>query len=78
MSNNLNNPDQVLEMMEVLSKGEGMDNYMDHYAKNDISGYISAMNTLSSNTNTLVTNTNVLSNGFTDADIVALLNNVFG
>lgn len=78
MSNNLNDPDQVLEMMEVLSEGEGMDNYMDHYARNDISGYISAMNTLSSNTNILVTNTNVLSNGFTDADIVALLNNVFG
>ena len=78
MSNNLNGPDQVYEMMDVLLAGDGMNDYMDNYALKDISGYISAMNTLSSNTNILITNTNVLSNGFTDADIVALLNNVFG
>lgn len=78
MSNNLNDPDQVIKMANVLFKGDGMKDYMDKYALKDISGYISAMNTLSSNTDVLITNTDVLSNGFTDADIVALLNNVFG
>lgn len=78
MSNNLDDPDQVIEMMMVLSEGNGMNDYMNTYAWNDISGYISAMNTLSSNTKELVTETNVLSNGFTDKNIVDLLNHVFG
>lgn len=77
-ASDLSDPMQVIEMMNIISESDGMDDYMTNYAQRDIAGYISAMGVISDNTETMAGSTDVLSNGFTDADIVALLNGIFG
>lgn len=69
----------VANMMNVIMQSNGTNEYLSSgQAETDLAGYISAMSVIAGNTDALTNGSGVLSAGFTDENLVAILNGIFG
>ncbi len=69
----------VMNMMNnIMADTEGTAAYMSSgQAEKDLAGYISAMAVIAGNADTLVNGSDVLNNGFSDNDLISILDGIF-
>ncbi len=69
----------VLSMMQTITGSDGIDEYMSSgQAEKDLTGYVSAMSVIGANVDTMVDGNDILSTGFDNTDLAAILNGILG